>query len=151
MFCGTILLQQLLIWGQIIAKLLDLTWLLYFQTFFLLWSLFSVVVVLRKEWLQMHCLLQCLKHQTNRKKCLHLLKISTLRCCGSWATGRNSQKLGCTCSIVACSCVIWVSAQRSMLAVCLCCYVCCVLWVWKILPWCRPWTITLVYCKTYWF
>lgn len=107
----------------------------------LLFCLFSVMVALGKEWLQIYCLLHFSSNRKMEKKCLHLFKISTMWSCDSWATGRNSQKLGCTCSIVACSCVMWVSTQRSMLAVCLCSYVFCVLWVWKILPWSRPWTI----------
>lgn len=36
--------------------------LFYFQFFLLLISLFSVSIALGKEWLQMYCLLHCLKH-----------------------------------------------------------------------------------------
>lgn len=54
--------------SETIAKPLFLTLLFYFQTFFVAVSLFSVVVVLGKEWLQMYCLLHCLKHYRNGKK-----------------------------------------------------------------------------------
>lgn len=50
--------------------------------------------------------------------CLHLFKISNALC-GSWATGRNPEKLGCTCSIVAGSCD-FERAHSSSLAGCLC-------------------------------
>lgn len=56
------------------------------------------------------------------KHCLHLFKISSALC-GSWATGRNPEKLGCTCSIVAGSCD-FERAHSSSLAGCLC-YVTC--------------------------
>lgn len=149
MFYGTVLLKRLLIWGQrLLQNHCFWHYCFIFKLFFLsLWSLFSVVV-LGKGWLQIYwsaALSQALEEW--KKKCLHLFKISTVQCCGSWATGRNSQKLGCTCSIVSYSCVIWGSAQRSLLAVCSSCYVFCVLWVWKILIWCRPWTITWLIIK----
>lgn len=132
MFYGTTLLKWLDV-GSNYCRTTVFDIIALFANFFflLLLSLFSVVVALGKEWLQMNSLLHFSSTMGMEKKCLHLLKISTMRCCGSWATSRNSQKLGRTCSVVACSCVIRVSTQRSMLAVCLCCYVFCVLWIWK--------------------
>lgn len=56
------------------------------------------------------------------KHCLHLFKISTALC-GSWATDRNPEKLGCTYSIVAGSCD-FERTHSSSLAGCLC-YVTC--------------------------
>lgn len=46
---------------------------------FLLSSLYSVVIAVGKEWLQMYCLLHCLKQKGNGKRCLHLFKISAVR------------------------------------------------------------------------
>lgn len=65
---------------------------------------------------------EAVQSDMGEKHCLHLFKISSALC-GSWATGRNPEKLGCTCSIVAGSCD-FERAHSSSLAGCLCCVTC---------------------------
>lgn len=77
--------------SETIAKPLFLTFLFYFQTFLCATlSLFSVVVALVEEQLQMYCLLHLLKHQRNGgKKCLHLFK--NLNCVVLWLLGNRQE------------------------------------------------------------
>lgn len=82
-----------------------------FSNFFLFQSLYSVVIAVGKEWLQMYCLLHCLKQKGDGKRCLHLFKISAVRVL--WFPGNRQEFSEASLHLLSCGLQLCLMSERT--------------------------------------